>query len=335
MVEAYGHALNGEIAAFETEISEYEAIKSGRVDIHELAKGLAPGSAAIVARIALGWTQRDLASRAGMKEQQIQRYEAERYQNITVANFSRIAGLLGLSLSLVPRAAIVEPTWALFRMRSTSSDSLVEAEKWAEMAKERALAAIHDNRLPAFDIANLEVITELRKITLSESGPREAVHMLRDFGIVLTISPAEPGSKVDGGAMCVAGVPVVALSLRYDRLDYFWFTLAHELGHVFLHLKRLGKTAFVDDIEDVASLDDVEVEANTFAQDALIPSERWRSSPVRFAKRSEAVKAFASSIGIHEAIVAGRLRRERRDYALFAQNVGQGMVRRLFSEELA
>ena len=36
--------------------------------------------------------------------------------------------------------------------------------------------------------------------------------------------------------MTDTGCPVIGLTLRYDRLDNFWFVLLHELGHVFLHL---------------------------------------------------------------------------------------------------
>ena len=32
------------------------------------------------------------------------------------------------------------------------------------------------------------------------------------------------------------GAPVAALTLRYDRLDNFWFTLLHELAHIALHM---------------------------------------------------------------------------------------------------
>ena len=48
-----------------------------------------------------------------------------------------------------------------------------------------------------------------------------------------------PGTYLDGAAMLSAfSQPVVALTLRYDRLDNFWFVLFHELAHVFLHLRR-------------------------------------------------------------------------------------------------
>jgi HTH-type transcriptional regulator/antitoxin HigA len=63
-----------------------------------------PGLMLIVARIAKGYTQRDLAWRLGVREQQVQRYEADRYNSISVKNYARVAALLGVRLS-----ATIEP----------------------------------------------------------------------------------------------------------------------------------------------------------------------------------------------------------------------------------
>jgi HTH-type transcriptional regulator / antitoxin HigA len=58
-----------------------------------------PGLMLIVARIACGYSQKDLAWRLGIKEQQIQRWEAERYSQISLRNYDRVATLLGVKLS--------------------------------------------------------------------------------------------------------------------------------------------------------------------------------------------------------------------------------------------
>ena len=68
------------------------------------------------------------------------------------------------------------------------------------------------------------------------------------------------------------------MTLRYDRLDNFWFTLAHELAHVHLHLHDRS-VAFFDDIDHAPCNDDDprEVEANAFARNLLIPDQVWRT----------------------------------------------------------
>ena len=53
----------------------------------------------IVARIANGYSQKDLAWRLGVKEQQVERWEAERYGQISLKNYNRVAALLGVRLT--------------------------------------------------------------------------------------------------------------------------------------------------------------------------------------------------------------------------------------------
>ena len=83
-------------------------------------------------------------------------------------------------------------------------------------------------------------------------GPRRAFRKLEEYGISVVILPPLPGTFLDGAAMVgPAGSPVIGLTLRYDRVDGFWFTLLHELAHVALHYDQLldHGNAFVDDLE--------------------------------------------------------------------------------------
>ncbi len=65
---------------------------------------------------------------------------------------------------------------------------------------------------------------------------------------------------------------MIALSDRYKKDDFFWFTFFHEAAHLLLHSK---KETFVDDGTDNDLLED---EANRFAADFLIPSDRAERS---------------------------------------------------------
>jgi HTH-type transcriptional regulator/antitoxin HigA len=81
--------------------------------------------------------------------------------------------------------------------------------------------------------------------------------------------------RLDGAALWHPdGFPVIGLTLRYDRLDNFWFTLFHELGHVTQHLntKSIG---FIDTDIDSASEKQVEQEADTFALNQFISPDDW------------------------------------------------------------
>ncbi|MEM9897745.1 MAG: helix-turn-helix transcriptional regulator, partial [Pseudomonadota bacterium] len=98
-------AMKTELDDLAKSIQAYEDAKdTGQPTSLEHRAGKDPGLMLIVARIAKGYTQRDLAWRLGVKEQQIQRYEADRYSTISVKNYARVAALLGVRLS-----ATIEP----------------------------------------------------------------------------------------------------------------------------------------------------------------------------------------------------------------------------------
>ena len=123
------------------------------------------------------------------------------------------------------------------------------------------------------------------------------------------------------------GAPVVALTLRYDRLDNFWFTLCHELAHLALHLGRDDWQLFYDDLDSKAE-NDVESEADRWASDVLIPADQWRESGLIGNCSAAAIIAFADTLRIHPAIPAGRIRREQHNYKKFAKHIGNGEVRK-------
>ena len=124
------------------------------------------------------------------------------------------------------------------------------------------------------------------------------------------------------------GTPVIGLSLRYNRLDNFWFCLFHELAHIALHLDKSKVKWFVDDL-DVADANSEEKEADRWAQDKLIPVEHWER--IKRCSNADDVLAAAQELYISPAIIAGRLRYERKNYKLFSNLIGQGEVHPQFS----
>jgi HTH-type transcriptional regulator/antitoxin HigA len=69
-----------------------------------------------------------------------------------------------------------------------------------------------------------------------------------------------------------------------------------------------------------------------FATETLIPSEKWDQCLSRFAMTEEAVRIDAESLGIDVSIIAGRIRKERNNYTVFNNLVGQNTVRKHFEE---
>lgn len=180
--------------------------------------------------------------------------------------------------------------------------------------------------------ATLEFMRDAARLSWSDSGPILAREFLQKHGISLIIEPHLPRIHLDGAAILIKlDRPVIGLTLRYDRIDSFWFTLMHELAHVSLHFGG-GITQFYDDL-DVEDQDDPrEREADERAREALIPKEEWIKSPASRLRSPEAVQHLADKLRIHPAIVAGRLRHEFKSYRLFNQLVGHAQVRRWFPE---
>lgn len=77
----------------------------------------------------------------------------------------------------------------------------------------------------------------------------------------------------------------------------------------------------------------MEEEADRFAQEALIPDSQWRLCVSRFTRTEKAVATDAARLGVHPAIIAGRIRREANDYTLLRGLVGTGEVRRQSARE--
>ena len=91
-------AVRGQLESLLAEIKEYETLRSGQVSFIELGSLADLPDGLIRARIAAGLTQKDLASRLGMREQQIQRYEASRYEGVSFARVVDVADAIGLKI---------------------------------------------------------------------------------------------------------------------------------------------------------------------------------------------------------------------------------------------
>jgi HTH-type transcriptional regulator/antitoxin HigA len=183
-----------------------------------------------------------------------------------------------------------------------------------------------------------ETFHDLRSLSRFDVGPRLAIQFLEDRGIIVDIVPHLPKTRLDGAAMLRSdGTPIIALTIRHDRLDNFWFTLFHELMHVIHHLStdnesRLSTGVFLDDLDVTVAISDVEAEADNLAREALIPPRHWEHSAVRYVVAPLTVQELARQASVSDAIVAGRVRFERRNYRLLSQMIGAGRVRGLFPE---
>lgn len=179
-------------------------------------------------------------------------------------------------------------------------------------------------------------LRDLAKLSKFEQGPRLAQEFLADSGIVLVIEEHFKKTYLDGAAMLDDELPIVALTLRHDRLDNFWFALMHELVHVQKHLKKSTSHLFIaDNLDDKTRSSLEEREADDGAREALIPLEEWNNSAVKVMPTAENVIALANKLRIHPAIVAGRVRYETNNWRILNSLLGtKGEVRKNFENQL-
>ena len=199
------------------------------------------------------------------------------------------------------------------------------------------LTLIGKETLPEYDPAALddEFFTKLLNFSTYADGIKAVKQHLNDVGIHFVAVERLKQTYLDGAAFLTpAGIPVVSVTLRYDRLDNFWFTLFHELAHVVLHLGDNPQTAFFDDVERQRSNEDSieEKEADRFAQERMIPPSYWNAhckNELEFVSIND-IEKWAKELRIHQAIVAGRVRFEKHNYRQFSSLIGQGEVRKHF-----
>ncbi|MDP8209739.1 MAG: ImmA/IrrE family metallo-endopeptidase [Candidatus Stygibacter australis] len=179
-----------------------------------------------------------------------------------------------------------------------------------------------------------KIINQLKALTKFDSGPKLALELLQKEGIHVIILSHLPRTYLDGAVFPAKdGNPVIALTLRYDRIDNFWFTLFHELGHVFLHLNSDDdKACYLDDLEMIADIEE-EKSADLFASENLIQDEYLEKASLLTNYSTEKVIDFANKYDIHPSIVAGRIRYINKNYKILWKLVGSGKVRYLFENQ--
>jgi HTH-type transcriptional regulator/antitoxin HigA len=143
---------------------------------------------------------------------------------------------------------------------------------------------------------------------------RQVPRVLADHGIRFLIIEALPGTKIDGVCFWLdRSSPVIALSIRFDRIDSFWFTLMHELGHV---KNRDGQQEAIldtdlvgEDAQAFTEKPEVERNADEFACECLINKaalDKFIARVRPFYYKSK-IMLFANLINVHPGIIVGQL----------------------------
>ncbi len=192
----------------------------------------------------------------------------------------------------------------LYRVRQLASEMLVA--RYSDDALRQAIGKFS---------ALLSAAEEARKVPriLTEAGVR--------FVIVETL----PSAKIDGVCFWLDDrSPVIGMTMRFDRIDNFWFVLRHECEHV---LRGHGRSAvmFDSDLEREgagtgANIPEEERMANDAAANFCIPKSKLHAFIARKAPLfyDQDIRGFANTLQVHPGLVAGQLRHATGQYNRFA-----------------
>ena len=218
-----------------------------------------------------------------------------------------------------------QPT--LFRKSANANAKLLAI--WQARARAQAEYLYLTAKRPTFaGITNVH-LRQLALLSVDPQVVRDLPRILADFGIILVYLYALPGMSADGATFHLrTGHPVIAMSLRFPRLDYFWFTLLHELAHLAMHNEKLTEPSYFD--IEAGEKDQAEKVANRLAKDAIVDRSVWRSAAPKYHPGDGAVLlAFAHKIEVHPALVAGLLRRELKRYTIYSDIINEHNVRQI------
>ena len=165
-----------------------------------------------------------------------------------------------------------------------------------------------------------DVVGQLKALREAPEEIRRIPRVLSDYGIRFVVVEFLPGTKIDGASFWLSPEdPVIAVALRFDRIDHLWWLLLHELAHV----KNRDDGALDTDIwattEDDSGRPDSERKADQFASENILPQDHLANFIARVGPTYTAlrIEGFAKIVGVHPGIVVGQLHHRHKNYSSF------------------
>lgn len=183
-----------------------------------------------------------------------------------------------------------------------------EQRAWCRMAAKAAqMHTVSDYK---GGISNSD-FAALRLLAAHPEGARLVPRTLAKIGIRFVVVEHLAKTRIDGMAFWLnEKSPAIALSIRYDRIDNFWFTLFHEA----IHIQNRDETILDVDVGSAQTDDSPEEQrANREASELLVPERELSSFLVRYGNRisKERIIQFSHRMKIHPGIVVGQLHHVR------------------------
>lgn len=189
----------------------------------------------------------------------------------------------------------------------------------------KAMMVASDYKVPEFDKKGLEnLYQELHQYTIKENGINQFLEKLNHLGVIFFVLPHLQKTYLDGAAFYYQNNPVIVYTARYKRIDNFWFTIAHEIAHILLHLDE-ENTFFLDNFRE-EEVNELETEANELAAEKLKHQEiiTFLNTKLNYLSTAD-IENCAKQLAIHPALIIGKL--------AFDKNISYAN-QRLYKEEV-
>lgn len=219
-------------------------------------------------------------------------------------------------LRFLDKDSLDEPSRLVYATKKATERANPSQVAWVHRAKvlARSMKAARFT-----DESFAKALKRLKEIRKNPEEIREVAKILADGGVRLILIEGLPKGKIDGASFWLdEHSPVIVLSMRYDRLDHFWFVLMHELGHV-ANRDALGGLPILDvnlvgdDAISFEEKGDVEKRADEFAESFLVEKREIETFIGRFRPlySKQKIRNFSARIGVHPAIVLGQLQHRK------------------------
>lgn len=197
--------------------------------------------------------------------------------------------------------------------RSTSSAQnekhIVNANAWLETA----ITVSKKIEVSEYDSQKLKsYLPEIRSMTLKDPSVflPKLKSIFSECGVSFVLLPKMTNAKINGVVKWLSNdKALIAMNDRMTYADTFWFSLFHEIKHIFQHKTSQVMISYKDMIYELNQ--HYEDEANKFAGDYLIPENALKEYLKTEKITKQSILSFAKKIGIHPGIVVGRLQNDK------------------------
>lgn len=208
-----------------------------------------------------------------------------------------------LNLSSLSNLYEFKPAVSYRNTRDFTEKSIVNSNIMLELAMNRS-RDVTDNKYKKEKLQKLLPI--IRKMTLQSPDVfyPELKRILLEAGIVLVSLPKLKNANLNGATKKFKNGSVLLLMTdRNKKSDIFWFSLIHELGHIYYD-------DFYSDYENREKYTEKENRADNFALDFFIPRERYEQFVRERDFSKTAILSLSTNLDLHPSILLGRLQKD-------------------------